>query len=104
MLLPRKAANRYRSEILELRNRLESVYISDLSEEDILERKRELIDGINNAYIDLFSTYETDLDLFYAVLDTRDGDLPRTINTIVRLAGTSPADPKAPLKELLLPE
>lgn len=117
----------YRRHILQLRRDLEDVYAR--SEEPPEQRryaKERLIEefkvrfadpaalgysneryravtraAINNAYIDLFSTYAEDLSPFQAVLSAHAGDLRRAIAIIVQTAQQHPREPHAALQRAL---
>lgn len=110
----RQRSETFRQDIFALRRTLEELYSSDLDAPEMRRRKAEIIAAfeeqqkgerdrelppgrINNAFIDLFSTYSGNLHRFEELHRNLGGDLAHTIAVIIaaveqRPRGVSPYD------------
>ncbi len=105
----RRDRETFNDDMSRLRDQLDTLYKSGANEEEILDRKEEIIEEfrsefvatyperylsdrflflaeqpINNAYVDLFETYTGNLDRFASLYDDLDRDLAVFVGEVVR--------------------
>lgn len=119
---------RFRAVINSFREELEQLYRSDMSAAEMLEAKTGRIEQfrsdfvldydtlfatetyrnfvrapINNALLDLYTTYSGEIGLLYELFDAAGSDLPATIALLHRVRAR-PDDPRSYIREVLIPE
>ncbi len=90
----------FRQDVLALRSALEEVFRSDADAEEMRRDKAALISAfqerhqitftVNNAYVDLFSTYSGDIALFEDLHRALGEDLELTISAVIERVTTRP--------------
>ena len=119
---------RFRAVVRSLRDELEQLYRSDMPPTEMFEAKTSHIEQfrcdfvlnydnrfatqtyrnfaqapINNALLDLYTTYSGEIGLLYELFDAAGSDLPATIALLHRVRAR-PDDPRAYIREVLIPE
>ncbi|TVQ38634.1 MAG: aminopeptidase [Spirochaetaceae bacterium] len=127
-LAAREDRERFRAMVADLRRELDQLYRSGIDPAEMLVAKERTIEGfrysfvknydslfatetfrnfgrlpINNALLDLYTTYTGEIGLLYELFYAVGGDLPATISLLHRVRAR-PDDPRGYIREVLIPE